>query len=290
MFLKRSLMIAFSVFIALFIVACGNATTTGGGSYGSGSSTPPANTPNTGGTSTSVIQTATVTIKGQSQTVLTNSKGLTLYYFTPDTATQSACSGQCAHNWPPLFFSGSGAPTSSANLSGKLSVLMDVNGSQVEYNGHLLYAFAGDTAPGQTNGQGLFGKWLVATPDLSVLADGSTAVIQTATVTINGKSQTVLTNAQGMTLYYFTPDSATQTACTGQCAQNWPPLFFTGSGSPTSSTNLTGKLSVLADVNGSQVEYNGHLLYAFAGDKAAGQTNGQGLFSKWFVATPDLSA
>ncbi len=74
MFLKRSLMIAFSVLIALFIVACGNATTSGGGSYGGGSSTPPASTPNTGGTSTSVIQTATVTIKGQSQTVLTNAK------------------------------------------------------------------------------------------------------------------------------------------------------------------------------------------------------------------------
>ena len=167
MFLKRSLMIAFSVLIALFIVACGNATTSGGGSYGGGSSIPPASTPNTGGTSTSVIQTATVTIKGQSQTVLTNAKGLTLYYFTPDSATQSACSGQCAQTWPPLFFSGSGSPTSSANLSGKLSVLADVNGNQVEYNSHLLYAFAGDTAPGQTNGQGLFGKWFVATPDLS---------------------------------------------------------------------------------------------------------------------------
>jgi len=167
MFLKLSLMIAFSVLIALLIVACGNATTSGGGSYGGGSSIPPASTPNTGGTSTSVIQTATVTIKGQSQTVLTNAKGLTLYYFTPDSATQSACSGPCAQTWPPLFFSGSGSPTSSANLSGKLSVLADVNGNQVEYNGHLLYAFAGDTAPGQTNGQGLFGKWFVATPDLS---------------------------------------------------------------------------------------------------------------------------
>ena len=167
MFLKRSLMIAFSVFIALFIVACGNATTSGGGSYGGGSSTPPASTPNAGGTSSAVIQTATVSVKGQSQTVLTNAKGLTLYYFTPDSATQSACSGQCAQTWPPLFFTGSGAPTSSANLSGKLSVLQDVNGSQVEYNGHLLYAFAGDKAAGQTNGQGLFGKWYVATPDLS---------------------------------------------------------------------------------------------------------------------------
>jgi len=166
MFLKRFLVIAFSVLIALFIVACGNATSSGGSSYG-GSSNPPAKTPNTGGTSAAVIQTATVTIKGQSQTILTNAKGLTLYYFTPDSATQSACSGQCAQTWPPLFFTGSGSPSSSANLSGKLSVLQDVNGSQVEYNGHLLYTFAGDTTPGQTNGQGLFGKWYVATSDLS---------------------------------------------------------------------------------------------------------------------------
>jgi predicted lipoprotein with Yx(FWY)xxD motif len=167
MFLKRSLMIAFSVLIALFIVACGNATTSGGGSYGGGSSTPPANTPNAGGTSSALIQTATVSVKGQSQTVLTNAQGMTLYYFTPDTATQTACTGQCAQNWPPLFFTGSGSPTSSTTLAGKLSVLMDVNGSQVEYNGHLLYTFAGDKAAGQTNGQGLFGKWFVATPDLS---------------------------------------------------------------------------------------------------------------------------
>jgi predicted lipoprotein with Yx(FWY)xxD motif len=168
MFLKRSLVIAFSVLIALFIVACGNVTTSSGGSYGGGSSTKPASTPNTSGTSSAVIQTATVTIKGQSQTVLTNAKGLTLYYFIPDSATQTACTGQCAQNWPPLVFTGSGSPTSSANLSGKLSVLQDVNGSQVEYNGHLLYTFAGDMATGQTNGQGLFGKWYVATPDLSV--------------------------------------------------------------------------------------------------------------------------
>jgi len=167
MFLKRSLMIAFSVLIALFIVACGNATTSGGGSSGGGSSTPPANTPNAGGTSSALIQTATVSVKGQSQTVLTNAQGMTLYYFTPDSATQTACTGQCAQNWPPLFFTGSGSPSSSMNLTGKLSVLADVNGSQVEYNGHLLYAFAGDKAAGQTNGQGLFGKWFVATPDLS---------------------------------------------------------------------------------------------------------------------------
>src|SRR5438045_5803033 len=89
--------------------------------------------------------------------------------------------------------------------------------------------------------------------------NGPSAAIHTAPVTVKGQSEMVLTNAQGMTLYYFTPDSATQSACTGGCAQAWPPLLFTGSGGPTSSTSLSGKLSAQMDANGNQVEYNGHL-------------------------------
>src|SRR5438067_8056865 len=156
MILKRSLVITLGLFIAMFIAACGGSTTTGGGLYGSGGSNPPATpTPATGGSgSSAVIQTATVTVKGQSETVLTNAQGMTLYYFTPDSAKQSACSGACAQTWPPLVFTGSGGPTSSTTLAGKLSVQMDANGRQVEYNGHPLYTFSGETAPGQTNGEG----------------------------------------------------------------------------------------------------------------------------------------
>jgi predicted lipoprotein with Yx(FWY)xxD motif len=177
MFLKRSFVIALSVFIVMFIAACGSSTTTGGGAYGSGSTNPPATTPpQTGGSSSSaVIQTATVTVNGQSKTVLTNAKGLTLYYFTSDSATQSALSRSCLRVWPPLLFSGSGGPTSSSSLSGKLSVQTDVNGNQIEYNGHPLYTFSGDSAPGQTNGEGLYGVWFVVTPNLAVQGGGSTS-------------------------------------------------------------------------------------------------------------------
>jgi predicted lipoprotein with Yx(FWY)xxD motif len=47
---------------------------------------------------------------------------------------------------------------------------MDANGSHIEYNGHPLYTFSQDTAPGQTNGEGLFGMWFVATPNLPLQA------------------------------------------------------------------------------------------------------------------------
>ncbi len=175
MFLKRSIVITLGLFMAMFIAACGSYTTTGGG-YGSGSTNPPATTPTTGSSSSpAVIQTATASVKGQSQTVLTNTQGMTLYYFTADSATQSACSGSCAQTWPPLLFTGSGGPTSSTSLAGKLNVQTDANGNQVEYNGHPLYVFSGDTVPGQTNGEGLFGMWFVATPNLSVQGGGSTS-------------------------------------------------------------------------------------------------------------------
>src|SRR5947209_286069 len=172
MILKRSLVIALSFFIALFLAACGS-TTSGGGLYGGSS---PNSTPTTGGSQSSVVlQTATASVKGKSETVLTDATGKTLYYFTADSATQSACSSSCAQMWPPLLFTSSGGPTSSTPLAGKLSVQTDANGSQVEYNGHPLYAFSGDTAPGQTNGEGLFGKWFVATPNLAVQGGGSTS-------------------------------------------------------------------------------------------------------------------
>ncbi len=235
-----------------------------------------------------VIQTANITLQGKATTVLTTAQGRTLYYFTPDTATKTACTGSCIASWPPLLFQGSGTPTASPALPGTLSVVTSANGPQVAYQAHQLYTFKGDTAPGQANGQGKGGKWFVATPNLT--ENGSTPpLIQTANVSIGGKSTTILTTAAGLTLYYFTPDTATTSACTGGCATTWPPLLFSGSGTPTASPALPGTLSVQQDANGAQVEYNGHFLYTFAGDTAPGQTNGQGKGGKWFVATPTLA-
>ena len=117
----------------------------------------------------------------------------------------------------------------------------------------------------------------------------SNALIHTASIVVAGKTETALTTVQGRTLYYFTADTATSAACTDGCANNWPPLLAT-SGTPTSDPALPGQLSVLNGANGSQVVYNGHPLYTFSKDNAAGDANGQGIGGKWFVATPDLAA
>jgi predicted lipoprotein with Yx(FWY)xxD motif len=174
MFLKRSLIIAFSLFIAMSIAACGSSTTTGGGLYGGGTTTPPATPPATGGNASAVIQTATVTVNGQSVTVLTNAAGRTLYDLTADTPTSTACSRACTTIWFPLL--ATGAPSSATPLPHQVSVLTDANGQQVEYDDHLLYTFSGDTAAGQAQGEGIQsfgGTWHVVTPTLSVPSGGS---------------------------------------------------------------------------------------------------------------------
>ncbi len=117
----------------------------------------------------------------------------------------------------------------------------------------------------------------------------STFTVKTAQATVNGKATTILTDAQGKTLYYFKQDTASKTVCTSSCAQTWPPLLFTGTGKPTASTHLSGELEVYKNANGNQVIYNDHPLYTFSGDSAAGQTNGEGVAGKWFVATPDVA-
>lgn len=107
-----------------------------------------------------------VIVVGNAQTpVLTDATGRTLYYFMLDTATKSACTSDCARMWPPLL--STSMPTSGDRLPGALTVVKTANGQQVAYNGHLLYTYSGDAATGQANGQGIGGKWWVATVALT---------------------------------------------------------------------------------------------------------------------------
>jgi len=84
--------------------------------------------------------------------VVTNSKGMTLYWFVPDTSTTSKCTGSCATYWPPVL-----APvTAGSGVTGTLGTITRSNGTtQATYDGHPLYTYAGDSAPGQAKGNGL---------------------------------------------------------------------------------------------------------------------------------------
>ena len=115
------------------------------------------------------LEQGTAKVMGANETVLTSPDGFTLYYLTVDTTTAPKCSGACLANWPPLLSNGN--PSSMVPLTGTLTVVMNANGDQVAYNGHLLYRFAADKAKGDAGGEGLKafgGVWQVATPNLAV--------------------------------------------------------------------------------------------------------------------------
>jgi predicted lipoprotein with Yx(FWY)xxD motif len=85
-------------------------------------------------------------------TALTSAKGFTLYSFAPDTPSRSNCNGTCAGYWPPV----TGTPAAGPGVTGTLSTIKRSDGTtQAVYNGHPLYTYVGDTAPGQAHGNNL---------------------------------------------------------------------------------------------------------------------------------------
>jgi predicted lipoprotein with Yx(FWY)xxD motif len=85
-------------------------------------------------------------------TVLTNAKGLTLYWFSPDTPTTSKCTGSCAAYWPPVI----GNPEAGPGVTGTLgTVKRPGRAVQATYDGHPLYTFIGDSGPGEAHGNNL---------------------------------------------------------------------------------------------------------------------------------------
>ncbi len=99
--------------------------------------------------------------------ILVDSQGRTLYLWQADTGSKSTCTGACATAWPPLETTAK--PTAGGRVkSSLLGTTRRADGSeQVIYNGHPLYTFQGDTASGQTNGQGSNGfgaLWFVLSP------------------------------------------------------------------------------------------------------------------------------
>lgn len=124
---------------ALLPAACSSPSSGSGGTSGTSSS------PASSGSALKTTQISGVT-------VLTNATGLTLYWFVPDTSTKSNCNGSCAQIWPPV----NGPATAGAGVTGKLGTITRSDGStQATYDGHPLYTYTADTAPGQANGNGI---------------------------------------------------------------------------------------------------------------------------------------
>ena len=137
----RMLLALLAVAAAAVVLAACSSSGTSSSSGSSGSSSSPA------AAAAGSLKTATI----GGVTVLTNANGFTLYSFAPDTPTKSNCNGTCAQNWPPVK-----GPVTASGVTGTFGTIKRSDGSvQATFDGHPLYAFVGDTAPGQAKGNGL---------------------------------------------------------------------------------------------------------------------------------------
>ena len=153
--MKRALLIAGAL---ATLAACGGSSAAGT-SGGAGSS------------SSGTVATGSTSLG----TVLTNSSGFTLYYFTPEQGGKVVCAADssCKSTWPPVT-SSSGAPSAPSGVNGTFGVVTLPDGSaEVTFNGWPLHTYSGDSASGQTNGQGIGGQWFAATPGLTSSGSGS---------------------------------------------------------------------------------------------------------------------
>jgi predicted lipoprotein with Yx(FWY)xxD motif len=150
---RKAFLFAGFAAIALTLAACSNSTTSTAPAGGGGTSTSAG-----GGGGAATVKTMEDPSYG---TILTDGSGNTLYLFEQDQGTTTSCTTGCSSTWPAL--TATGTPTSGDGVDDSLlGTAKQADGSmQVTYNGHLVYRYSGDTAPGQTNGEGISGVWFV---------------------------------------------------------------------------------------------------------------------------------
>ncbi|MDX6230752.1 MAG: hypothetical protein QOI76_4142 [Frankiales bacterium] len=125
-------------------------------------------------------------------------------------------------------------------------------------------------------------------------ASGGSSSSTAGAVTVatkTGSLGTYLVDQTGRTLYLWVADSGSTSTCSGQCASAWPPVTGTATAGGSASKAALGNTT--RSDGSKQVTYDGHPLYYFIGDKAAGTTGGQGsaaFGAKWWVVGVDGKA
>ena len=146
--MRMRIALALLALAAIGVVAgCGSGDDQAAEPAGSGYGAPPPTTTQAAGQATVLTKT------GELGTYLADADRRTLYLFEKDTGTTSTCSGACASAWPPLLTTG--APSAAGAVKADLigTTMRDDGTVQVTYAGHPLYYYAGDSAPGDTEGQ-----------------------------------------------------------------------------------------------------------------------------------------
>ncbi|MFF9525127.1 SCO0930 family lipoprotein [Streptomyces achromogenes] len=219
--------------------------------------------------------------------VLTDGSGLTLYRFDKDTAEppKSACSGDCATTWPPVP-----ADDATAGAGVDRALLGEVtraDGSkQLTIGGWPAYRYAKDVNAGDVNGQGVGGTWFALAPT------GKKAKLSGMpglSVRKDPKLGEIVVDRAGMTVYRFMKDEAwpkSVSNCAGACLEKWPAVAPVAA-DDTEGVKKKGLMPFTRADGTRQMTVNCWPVYTFSGDKAPGNTNGQGVGGTWYAVSPD---
>lgn len=212
---------------------------------------------------------------------LTDTSGMTLYYFDKDTPGVSTCSGKCLENWPVFYSESIQAPTGTKQ--GDFGTLIRADGSkQTTFKGYPLYYYINDHKRGDTMGQDVNKLWYVIDP---AKFTGSKAVNTGVKTTVSTELGTYLVDGNGKALYLFTKDEADLNSCQGNCLENWP--IFHSDNLTVSGDLKKEDFGMFTRTDGTmQTTYKGWPLYYYIKDAYPGQTIGQNVNKVWFVLDP----
>jgi predicted lipoprotein with Yx(FWY)xxD motif len=275
---RANVMFSRAAFTGLLAVAAACGGSSGGSSTDYG-------TPDQSGGPPAQSATLMIATDARLGSHLVDGNGRSLYYFAKDVpagATQAAisnCNAGCLPIWP--IFNTDSVVAQGINATDVGQITRSDGSKQTTYKGFPLYYYAGDTAAGDTNGEGVNGIWYVVhdpTYSITLLSKANEAA-------------TYLTDGAGRALYSFaldtagTASTAPVTACTSaQCMTNWP-IFQTDQVTVPSDLDAAD-FTVYTRADGSrQSAYKGHPLYYYVGDTAPGETNGRGV-PNWQTIDP----
>ncbi|WP_371101086.1 SCO0930 family lipoprotein [Streptomyces sp. PU_AKi4] len=219
--------------------------------------------------------------------VVTDSLGLTLYRFDQDTAEPPAsnCEDDCAKTWPPVP-----AEDATAGEGIDKALLGSVDRAdgtkQLTVAGWPAYRYVKDVNAGDVKGQGVGGKWYALNPQGKKAQAADRPGLSTRE---DAKLGEIVVDGNGMTVYRFMKDEAWPkpvSACTGACLEKWPvvsPVDF----EDTKGIQEKGYMTFTRPDGADQQTINCWPIYTFAGDKAPGDTNGQGVGGTWYAVRPD---
>jgi predicted lipoprotein with Yx(FWY)xxD motif len=261
--LKYILLIVAPLLLVLLIDSCSKSS-----GYGSTTPPPPANS----------YQLVTDSHFGS---IIVDSKGNTVYFFSLDANGSSACTGNCLAVWPLSYVAN---PTFGTGLTDTdFSFITRSDGSkQTTYKGWPLYTYSGDNSPGQTTGDGIENIWFVAKPDYTVMLAnnqlvGNDGIKYDSTYKPGTGLTQYLTDDRGLTLYSFSLDKADSNKFTKSDFSNdsfFPIVQVTSTQNVPSllSKSMLGTITVFGKT---QLTFKGWPVYRFGADSLIrGNTRG----------------